>query len=134
MPRESLHTDREILQCIFEMYRASYPGLVVAPGVTENDPYMKIDVSEVARRLDCDDRLLFGRLYYSIDRKYGYIQSDGSRVHLFAAKVGDVYHSVNFSMLCATLADMHHQDNRFRRTVGVAIFAAVLSLIALFAK
>ena len=60
----SLPTDREILKCIYAMYEASYPGSKSDSGRGENDPYIAIDASRIAERLECKPELLFGRLYY----------------------------------------------------------------------
>jgi hypothetical protein len=47
----NLPTDRKILKCIYEMYKAQYPG--VPPGAVRgvNDPHIAVDVRAVAERL-----------------------------------------------------------------------------------
>lgn len=65
-----LPTDRQVLRCIYEMYESAYPGNSLGQAQGENDPYLPIDIPDVAKRLECKPELLFGRLYYYLDAKY----------------------------------------------------------------
>jgi hypothetical protein len=99
-----LPSDRAVLQCIYDIYKDSYPGPKSAAGKPENDPYIAIDVHAVAKKLECSPELLFGRLYYHLDKKHRYKQDDGSLVPLFYLKVGEKRHAVNFPYLASVLA------------------------------
>jgi len=128
---KQLPTDRQILQCIFEMYESEYPG--IPPGATrgENDPHLPIDVRAVAERLGCNAELLFGRLYYHLDHKYRYKQESGSLVPLFSLQAGTKRHTIHFPYLAAVLAE-HQQEYRNRLwSLGLSILALVLSVASL---
>lgn len=131
MSKQALHTDREILQCIFDMYLPSYPGPDNKSGQAENDPYLPIDLRAVAARLACSAELLFGRLYYSLDRKHGYATDGGARVHLFAPLVGSKRHCVNFPFLAAILSEQRQENWKYNWTLWVAISAAALSVVSI---
>ena len=55
-----LPTDREILKCIFDLYKSDYPGPKGENGRGANDPFVLIDLTKVAARLDCGTDFIFG--------------------------------------------------------------------------
>jgi hypothetical protein len=126
-----LWTDRYVLQCIFDMYGSSYPGAKTASGSRENDPYVSIDIAAIARKLDCNPELLFGRLYYHLDRKYRYKQEDGALVALFHIQVGDKRHAVQFPYLASILAGLNQEFRRQWVPLGVSLFSLGVSLTSL---
>lgn len=130
----ALPTDRRILECIYQMYQDAYPGK--EPGETrgKNDPYLPINITDVATRLGCLPELLFGRLYYHLDAKYRYEQDDGAQVHLFSLKVGSERHCVNFPYLVAVLAEKDEEHSRQLWSVWLSIAALVLSVGAIVAQ
>ena len=130
----SLPTDREILKCIFEMYKTTYPGKELGQARGKNDPYLPIDIPEVASRLDCSSEMLFGRLYYHLDAKHRYIQDNGAQVHLFSLKVGQEMHCVNFPYLAAVLAEKDEEHKKQIWSLGVAITALILSVASIIAQ
>lgn len=127
MSKRKLPTDREVLQRIYDMYERSYPG--ARPG--ESDPYVAVDLPAVAAKLRCKPELLFGRLYYHLDRKHGYRQDGGALVSLFSPKVGEQRHAVHFPLLAAVLAGHNEERSRQRWTVRMSFAALVLSLVSL---
>ena len=106
-----LPTDRQVLRCIYSIYKSSYPGAKPTQTRGENDPYVPIDVRTVASRLNTQPELLFGRLYYHLDAKHRYTQQGGASVHLFLLDVQGKGHSVHFPYLAAILAG-HEQEHR----------------------
>lgn len=60
-----LPTDRFLVQCIFDIYEGDYPGKKGPDNKGENDPYLAIDVSAVAAKLQCSPELLFHRQRFS---------------------------------------------------------------------
>jgi len=125
----SLPTEREVLLAIYEMYDSSYPGS--APG--ENDPYLAIDIQQVAQKLGCKKHLLFGYLYYYLDHKYRYQTTPNTYVQLFALQAGQLRHAVNFPYLSAILAAAKQEHSKYRWSIGISVAAFVVSLIALVA-
>ena len=123
----SLPTERQVLLAIYEMYDSTYPGK--NPG--ENDPYLAIDVRKVADKLGCKPHLLFGYLYYYLERKYRYETAPNTFVHLFAMQVGQLHHAVNFPYLAAILAAEKQEHSKYRWSIGISVAAFVVSVIAL---
>ncbi len=123
-----LPTERQILKCILDLYESNYPG--EAP--KENDPYMPIDVKEVATRLKCKPELLFGYLYYYLDHKYRYQNDSGVWTNLFSIKVGEKRHCVNYPYLAGILAsnEVEHRRNLWSlRLSGAAVTLSLISII-----
>lgn len=125
-----LPTEREILKVIADLYEAEYPG--ENPG--DNDPYLKIDVKAVAKKIECKPELLFGYLYYYLDHKHRYSVGENAWTHLFALKVGEELHCVNYPYLIGILAAHEVEHKRNLWALGLSIAAVVLSLAAIIAQ
>lgn len=69
-------TEREVLRCIYAMYESDHPGKAIGGGRGENDPYIAIDIAAVAADRKCKSELLFGYLFYHLDAKHKYEQSE----------------------------------------------------------
>lgn len=116
------------------MYESAYPGKESADARGENDPYLPIQVSDVAARLGCTPEMLFGRLYYHLDEKYRYEQDGGAKVHLFSIQVGSKRHCVNFPYLAAVLAEKDEEHTRQLWSTMLSIAALVLSVASIIAQ
>lgn len=127
----TLPSDRFVLQCIYDMYKDQYPGPKRESGRAENDPYIAINVPAVAKKLQCSSELLFGRLYYHLDKKHRYKQENGSLVPLFYLKVGEKKHAVNFPYLASVLASENRDYVRFLLPLGLSSLALVVSIVSL---
>jgi len=119
-----LHTDRQILRCLYDMHVDDYP----AKGAV----HLPVDVGAVAARLGCNTDLLFGRLYYDMGTRLKH-RSPADPHHILAAVFdktagGDV---INFPYLAGLLASMDHEHRKASWTIGLSIFAAVVSVLAL---
>jgi hypothetical protein len=119
-----------VLRCVAEMYEGSYPGS--KPG--ENDPYLPIDVTAVASKLECKPQLLFGYLYYYLDHKHRYQTGDNAWTHLFALKVGERRHCVNYPYLAGILAAHDFEHRRNLQAIWMAGAALVLSVGSIIAQ
>ena len=114
-----LHTDREILRCIFDMYAAQYPS--------SGDPYLPIDARAIAARLNCSPELLFGRLYHDMGNRLRYVDGN-TRTALFELKVGNQMHCVNFPYLAAVLAEKQSQYKREVWALALSIVAVIVAV------
>ena len=126
-----LPTDRQILRQIYRTYESSYPGAKSKDGRGGNDPYVAIDVEAIARHLECNPELLFGRLYYHLDQKYRYKQDNGALVPLFYLQLGDKRHAIHYPYLAAILAGLEHEHRRNAWALGVSLFALMLSIASI---
>lgn len=129
-------TDREILRKIHKRYYDQFSAFKRGDpnAVRETKIYVPIDCEAIAKDLDVDPDIVFGRLYYHLEKKYGYVQQDGSKVHLFAFAVGKDRHAVHFPLLSAVLADLEQSWFRFTVPLIISALAFVISIISLLCK
>lgn len=93
MPRPP--TDREILQRIHDRYLDKFGQFERGnPNIERPSKiYVPIDCTAIAKDLGVDPDIVFGRLYYHLEKKYGYIQNNGAKVHLFTMAAGKDRHA-----------------------------------------
>lgn len=134
-------TDRQILEVIFEHYRTAFAGYEENKD-RSSKIYVPIDCQKIARILGTERDIVFGRLYYHLEHKHGYVQKDGSKdgskVHFFTLKAGNDAKCVNFPLLVSVLADLQEQEKRFWvptvasfLSLGVAIGSLIVAIAAL---
>jgi hypothetical protein len=116
------------------MYESAYPGAPPGEVRGENDPYLSIDVSAVAKRLNCKPELLFGRLYYYLDAKHRYKQDNGSLVCLFYFNLQGKRHCVHFPFLASILAGHDDEHRKQSWSLALSFVALVLSVAAIVAQ
>jgi hypothetical protein len=92
---------------------------------------MPIDCTVIAKRFGVDDDIVFGRLYYHLQKKHGYKDEDGSQVPFFSLRVAGDSHCVNFPLMASVLASLQQEENKFRWSTGLSITSAAISLSAL---
>lgn len=126
-------TDREILRKIHKRYYQDFGAFKKGDPTSERQTkiYVPIDCEAIADDLNVDPDIVFGRLYYHLDNKYGYAQQDGSKVHLFASAVGKDRHAVNFPLLSGILADLEQSWVRFTMPLIISALALVIAVISL---
>ena len=73
---------------------------------------------------------MFGRLYYHLNRKYGYKDDQGGSVNLFCMQVANLRHAIQFPLRASVAADLRDQRNQFPWTPWLSIIATVLSVRA----
>jgi len=133
-------TDREILEDIYTRYYTKYTE--VSSGLdthaSDNRIYLPVDLAAVAAELGVDGNIVFGRLYYYLDRKYAYqppgsSEKEGAWVHLFWFRPGSPQgnHWVNFPVLTSVLASLQEEDRRVKWTRSIAIGSLAVSVVAL---
>ncbi len=129
-----LSTDREILERIYSDYASAFHKVKLAEDNDSSKIYVPIDIQAIAKSLDNDAHVLFGRLYYHLDHKYRHKQDNGALVHLFAFKVGDERHCINYPYLAAVVSEYREHHSSGRKNFWLAMAALVLSLVAILAQ
>ena len=125
-----LPSDYKILECIFEKYQEEFLKENSTPS-RSSKIYVPIDCKLIADELKTDRDIIFGRLYYHLEEKYGYTRLDGSKVKLFALQIGNDTKCINFALMTSILAGLREEKQRHLLTQGVAVAALILSAISL---
>jgi hypothetical protein len=91
---KKIPTDLEILNVIYEKYYETFVSTF--DNNKTHRAFVSIDIASVAKEMEVDPDVVFGRLYYHLEKKYGYKNEDGSKVSLFALKAGNDTNCIHF--------------------------------------
>ena len=127
-----LPTDFEILNAIYERYYDTFASFTREKPSRSAKILVPIDIDALAREMGVDHDIVFGRLYYHLEKRYGYKNDDGSVVHLFALRVGDDGHCVNFPLAASVLANLRDENRKYRLATVIAVVSLVVSLVSLY--
>ena len=94
-----LPTDLELLQFIYKKYYDIYSSFSREEKTRATKIYVPISIKEIANNFHIDEDIIFGRLYYYLDEKYGYKKEDNSFVSFFSTAINEDRHCVNFALL-----------------------------------
>ncbi|MFN3837238.1 MAG: hypothetical protein ACK4MI_05915 [Brevundimonas sp.] len=117
-----------------EIYRRYYPDFVDYDETTsgrEAKIYMPIDCEAIAKHFKVDPDIIFGRLYSSLDRRFGLKNSDGSTTPFFTRAIGSDVNAINFPMLSGVVAELRAERSRHRLSLWLAGLAIVISIASL---
>ena len=85
-----------MLNAIYDRYYETFASFARDEPSRSAKIMVPIDIEALARDMDVDPDIIFGRLYYHLEKKHGYRRDDGSMVHLFALKASEDHHCINF--------------------------------------
>lgn len=129
--RNRIPTDLDILNDIYDRYYQTFSDYELNPSSRSSKIYVPIDIAEVSSNLKVDEDLIFGRLYYHLEDKYGYNQTDGARVHFFAMAIGGDRHCIHFPYLASVLSMLQQEDRKFRTATSIATASLFVSAMAI---
>lgn len=93
--------------------------------------WVPIDIDVLGKKFGCDPELIFGRLYYHMNGKYGSSTGDGQDVNFFNMRLANDRHVVNFPLLTSVLADLQDNRKRFIVSTRLAALSLVVSAISI---
>jgi hypothetical protein len=128
-----LPTDMEILDKIYERYYVEFRDFEQQkPPTRKTKTFVPIDIIAIARSLNVDPDIVFGRLYYHLAHRYNYEEPDGSsRVSFFEKSLGRERDVVHFPYMASVLADLRAEHARHEQTNWWSFTAAIVSVIAI---
>jgi len=124
-------TDYEILNTIYERYYKTFAGFSADAPERAAKIYVPLDIKDIAARLGVDGDIVFGRLYYHLEQKFGYKNDDESSVHFFTLGIGDDRHCVNFPLLGAVLAGLREDRRKDLWAIWLAVTSLVISIVSI---
>ena len=124
-------TDEKLLADIYRHYLADFSAYSDDNKTRSSKIWMPIDIDVFAKRFNCDSDLIFGRLYYHLNGKYGTITAGGDKSDFFAMRIGRDHHCVNFPMLASVLADLQDDRKRFVVSTRIAAISLILSAVSI---
>ena len=123
-------TDLKMLNAIYDRYYDVFSNYDKDPSSRSSKPFVPIDIAAIAKDFGVDPDIIFGRLYYHFERKYGYESTNGSRVYFFAQNLGGEHHCIHFPYVASVLADLREEDRKFTNTTTIATIAICISPVA----
>lgn len=124
-------TDLEVLEAIHNNYYSVFSEYCKGESERTAKIYVPIDCEKIANQLSVDPDIIFGRLYYHLEKKYGYRKANDSVVHFFALDLGKDKHCINFPLLTSVLAGLREERRKYWTVTGIAVVALIVSIISL---
>lgn len=125
-------TDERMLAEIYRRYLRTFSDFSDENRTRTAKIWVPIDIEALARRFRSDPDLIFGRLYYHMNEKYGSSTGDGDRVNFFNMRLGQDRHCVNFPLLTSVLSDLQDDKKRFivsTRLAGLSLIVSSVSIL-----
>jgi hypothetical protein len=129
--KNKIPTDRKILEFIYKAYFREFCDFDKSNPSRRTKIYLPVDISKIASHFNVDNDLIFGRLLYHLEQKYGYKQRDGNDVYFFALELGKETKCINFPYMVSILSDMQDQQKKFGWTVKISALALIISSCSL---
>ena len=127
----AIPTDETLIAIIYKRYLKTFSDFSDDEKSRVTKIWVPIDIDELARKFRCDPDLIFGRLYYHMNEKYGSSTGDGQEVNFFNMRLGSDRHVVNFPLLVSVLADLQDNRKRFIISTRLAALSLVVSAISI---
>lgn len=131
MFRRKIPTDLEILETIYDECYDRFASF------DKNNPdrsakiFVPFDLKGIANKLNVDGDIIFGRLYYHLNKKYGYRKDNNSTVSVYATIGGDG-HSINMPLAASIIASLRQEKNKFWIATTIAVASLIISIISFF--
>ncbi len=131
----NIPTDLQILEVIYSTYRKTFESYKKDTPNRLSKIYVPIDTELIANKLKVDPDIVFGRLYYHFEKKYGY-EKEGVSVHFFSLSLGSgdksERHVIHFPYMVSVLANLKYENRKFKKTSRIAYGSLFLGVISLF--
>ncbi len=125
-------TDERLLAELYRRYLRTFSDWSDENRTRAAKIWVPIDIEALAKRFRSDPDLIFGRLYYHMNEKYGSSTGDGDRVNFFNIRLGQDRHCVNFPLLTSVLSDLQDDKKRFivsTRLAGLSLIVSAVSIL-----
>lgn len=124
-------TDQALLATIYQKYINAFSNWSEDNKTRVAKIWVPIDIEALSRKFRCDPDLIFGRLYYHMNEKYGSHTGDGDNVNFFNMRLGSDRHVVNFPLLTSVLADLQDNHKKFIISTRLAALSLVISAVSI---
>ncbi len=125
-----LPTDERLLGEIYRRYLRDFSAYEQDESMRSAKIWVPVDIEALAGYFRSDPDLIFGRLYYHMNGKYGSRTGDGEEVQIFSMRIGRDAHCVNFPLLASVLADLRDDHKRFLVSTRIAALSLVISSVS----
>ena len=127
----AIPTDETLLDTIYRRHLKEFSDWSEENKTRVTKIWVPIDIEALGKKFRCDPDLIFGRLYYHMNEKYGSSTGDGQDVNFFNMRLANDRHVVNFPLLTSVLADLQDNRKRFIISTRLAALSLVVSAISI---
>lgn len=127
----AIPTDEKLLATIYQRNLRAFSEWSEENKTRVTKIWVPIDIDALGKKFRCDPDLIFGRLYYHMNEKYGSSTGDGQEVNFFNMRLANDRHVVNFPLLTSVLADLEDNRKRFIISTRLAALSLVISAISI---
>ena len=127
---KKLPTDLQILNFIYNKHYKQFIEFSKDNPTRSASIFVPIDIEMIANNFGVHVDIIFGRLYYHLEKKYGYQKPDGTKVSFFALKIGTDIHCINFPYMASVLANIRDEREKYLTTKVIAIISLVIALLS----
>ena len=128
---KTIPSDFSLLKEIYLRYYDEFKSFSHDQPDRSSKIYMPIDIESISEHFHTDPDIVFGRLYYHLNRKYGFENKDGSETPFFCKTIGEDRHAINFPMLASVIAGCREERNKLNISIYLSIIAITISLLTL---
>jgi len=122
-----LPTDLQILNTIYNKYYDKFISFSKKDSDRISKIFIPIDIALIAEELKVDVDIIFGRLYYHLESKYGYQNPDGTKVSFFTIKAGTDINCINFPYMASVLANLREKEKKYTAATVIAIISLFIA-------
>lgn len=125
-------SDLKVLDIIYKLYYEEFANHSLEKDVEngrKSKIFVPIDCRMIAMELNVDSDIVFGRLYYHMEQKYGYTRADGSKVAFYTTIAGEENRCVNFPLLASVLAGLQQENSKFLWATMMSGIALAVSIV-----
>jgi hypothetical protein len=128
---KNVPTDMAILDKIYNEYYDVFSAFSKEAPNRQSKIFVPVDIKKIAHELGVDEDIVFGRLYYDLEKRYGYREDDGTRVSFFSRAIGKDRDCINFPYAASVLAALRDEKKKFGIATGLAILSLVISIASI---
>ena len=129
-----LPTDLQILNTIYNKYYNKFKSFSKKDSDRSSKTFIPIDITLIAKELEVDVDIIFGRLYYHLEQKYGYKRSKGAKVSFFTLQTGADKNCINFPYMASVLANLRDREKKHSTATNIAFFSLAIAGLSLLAS
>ncbi|WP_248915604.1 hypothetical protein [Pseudomonas moorei] len=125
-------SDLQVLAIIYKLYYEEFKNYSLEQDVQngrKSKTFVPINCEMIAKELGVDGDIVFGRLYYHMEEKYGYTRDDGKKVAFYTTLAGEEHRCVNFPLLASVLAGLQEENNKFLLATLMSGIALAVSIV-----
>ncbi|HZK11254.1 MAG TPA: hypothetical protein VFD10_02725 [Atribacterota bacterium] len=126
-----LPTDLQILNTIYNQYYDKFISFSKNDSDRSSKILIPIDITLIAKKLKVDVDIIFGRLYYHLEQKYGYKRSADAKVAFFALQDGANKNCINFPYMASVLANLREREKKYSIATSITILSLIIAILSL---